>query len=729
VVWAWGEAGSTLPIGKPALSFQMPAPIQTRSHRAITPTRGDAAIEYLPARAAFGVLLQLSGLAADLPLPAALRVAGGRADGAAGKSGYGTPGALTGLSVPLLGPVAQARRLPCGRGTEGIPSVAQRPATGAVADWRPSAIADWRPSATPACSPEPARTRRPASLRWRPRLGLLAPLVAVSCQLTFASVWTPADALAQVAPHRQLPVRHQAVHAAADSGAPVPGATPAAPAATGQAATPAASSPPPQDATAAAGTQAAGPPANPIPPFATYLLTGQGATNPAGPQGAAAPPVQPRAGAPAAHPPTAKPGQPAGKPNATAHAVTTAPAAGKPGGPAGPGKTPGAPSTPGTPPSPGKAATPGDAAKPGSGHHAAAGGPPKLHKKAARKLRRLHTAHKRTAKPKAAKTVSTPEASPRPVSPVTGSGASFDYSTPGPDLALLKEISGLYAATPQQPPAYLVPIYKEAGKRYDIPWRILAAINSIETDYGRDLSVSSAGAVGWMQFMPGTWKMYGVDASHTGVANPYDPRDAIFAAARLLAANGGDDDLTRAIYAYNHATWYVDAVLWRAKNIQEPHIGKARDTGYALPLDPPYMKHLGRTDDGVDIETAPDGAAVYSITSGVVTAVASNPGGFGPNYPVVQVTSGPLKGRSIYYGHVAAALVKVGQPVIAGQPIAVMGHTGDAAGLGHGHIEIGFSTPEGDPLNHHGGDPWTAAGEAMRALLVELSATFGIRNS
>ncbi len=60
----------------------------------------------------------------------------------------------------------------------------------------------------------------------------------------------------------------------------------------------------------------------------------------------------------------------------------------------------------------------------------------------------------------------------------------------------------------------------------------------------------------------------------------------------------------------------------------------------------------------------------------------------------------PLDPR--YYGHVAASLVKVGQHVLAGQPIAIMGHTGDAAGLGHGHVEIGFSDASGDPLSHHG---------------------------
>ncbi len=71
-----------------------------------------------------------------------------------------------------------------------------------------------------------------------------------------------------------------------------------------------------------------------------------------------------------------------------------------------------------------------------------------------------------------------------------------------------------------------------------MPWQILAAINEIETDYGNDQSVSTAGAVGWMQFMPATWLSYGVDALNAGYADPYNPVDAIFAAARYLRAAG-----------------------------------------------------------------------------------------------------------------------------------------------------------------------------------------------
>jgi hypothetical protein len=116
-------------------------------------------------------------------------------------------------------------------------------------------------------------------------------------------------------------------------------------------------------------------------------------------------------------------------------------------------------------------------------------------------------------------------------------------------------------------PPFLLPIYQAAGIEYDVPWQVLAAINEVETDYGRDLSVSSAGAVGWMQFLPSTWRRWGIDATGSGVADPYNPVDAVFTAARYLHAAGASSNLAGAIYAYNHAGWYVDSVLLRAKLI------------------------------------------------------------------------------------------------------------------------------------------------------------------
>jgi hypothetical protein len=116
-------------------------------------------------------------------------------------------------------------------------------------------------------------------------------------------------------------------------------------------------------------------------------------------------------------------------------------------------------------------------------------------------------------------------------------------------------------------PPFLLPIYQAAGMQYGVRWELLAAINEVETNYGRNLALSSAGAVGWMQFMPATWAVYGVDANGDGIRDPYNPVDAIFAAARYLRAAGADTDIRRAVFAYNHAGWYVDSVLARAQVI------------------------------------------------------------------------------------------------------------------------------------------------------------------
>lgn len=115
------------------------------------------------------------------------------------------------------------------------------------------------------------------------------------------------------------------------------------------------------------------------------------------------------------------------------------------------------------------------------------------------------------------------------------------------------------------PPKRLIPIYIRASKRYGLGSRgpqILAAINKIETDFGRLNEVTSyAGAIGWMQFMPPTWEAYGVDGDGDGEADPYNARDAIHSAANYLRASGAPDRWYDALFAYNRADWYVRDVL------------------------------------------------------------------------------------------------------------------------------------------------------------------------
>ncbi|HXR60652.1 MAG TPA: lytic murein transglycosylase [Solirubrobacterales bacterium] len=114
-------------------------------------------------------------------------------------------------------------------------------------------------------------------------------------------------------------------------------------------------------------------------------------------------------------------------------------------------------------------------------------------------------------------------------------------------------------------PPFLLPIYQACGTEYGIPWEVLASINKIETAFGTNTNVSSAGAVGWMQFLPSSWEAFGLDANGDGRKDPYNPVDAICAAAHYLKLAGGNKDLYQAIFAYNHADWYVQEVLLYAR--------------------------------------------------------------------------------------------------------------------------------------------------------------------
>jgi len=100
----------------------------------------------------------------------------------------------------------------------------------------------------------------------------------------------------------------------------------------------------------------------------------------------------------------------------------------------------------------------------------------------------------------------------------------------------------------------LLAYYKEAQDVFGIDWQYLASIHLVETRMGRIRGLSSAGAQGPMQFMPGTWAMYG-----KGDVN--DNHDAILAAARYLKAAGAPGNMQKALFAYNHSQFYVNALI------------------------------------------------------------------------------------------------------------------------------------------------------------------------
>jgi len=199
-------------------------------------------------------------------------------------------------------------------------------------------------------------------------------------------------------------------------------------------------------------------------------------------------------------------------------------------------------------------------------------------------------------------------------------------------------------------PPFLLPIYQACGTEYGIPWEVLASINKIETAFGTNMGPSSAGAVGWMQFLPQSWQEYGLDANGDGRKDPYNPVDAICAAAHYLKVAGGAGDLYQAIFAYNHADWYVQEVLLYARAYgklptqlvgsltgltEGAHFPVAADARYADEISaratlskatPQVRKEYGNAADvisssptrrGINI-FAPTGAPVVAVNDGVI---------------------------------------------------------------------------------------------------------------
>jgi hypothetical protein len=138
------------------------------------------------------------------------------------------------------------------------------------------------------------------------------------------------------------------------------------------------------------------------------------------------------------------------------------------------------------------------------------------------------------------------------------------------------------------PPQYLR-LYQEAAKQYGLDWAILAGVGKVECDHGRDPdpactregATNAAGAGGPMQFLASTWAQYGLDGNGDGRADRWDAADAIFSAANYLHASGAPAKTEQALFAYNHAHWYVAeverwAALYRAP---APALGGANAEG------------------------------------------------------------------------------------------------------------------------------------------------------
>jgi soluble lytic murein transglycosylase-like protein len=138
---------------------------------------------------------------------------------------------------------------------------------------------------------------------------------------------------------------------------------------------------------------------------------------------------------------------------------------------------------------------------------------------------------------------------------VVASQRLFAHARPVSDASVLRTERPESAGT-------LLGFYREAERRFGVEWQVLAAVNAIESRFGRVRSSSYAGAQGPMQFLPSTWDAYGMGG------DVHDPHDAILGAANYLAASGAPADDRAALYHYNPVNDYVKAVLLYAGQME-----------------------------------------------------------------------------------------------------------------------------------------------------------------
>jgi len=132
---------------------------------------------------------------------------------------------------------------------------------------------------------------------------------------------------------------------------------------------------------------------------------------------------------------------------------------------------------------------------------------------------------------------------------------AFAISSLTPFTSVAAPGNAVISAQTDEIPADQLAVMQQAAAICGLPWQILAAVAKVESDFGRNMATSSAGAIGYGQFLPSTWATYG------NGGNPYDYHDALPAMARYLCASGAPGDIRAALFAYNHAQWYVDQVL------------------------------------------------------------------------------------------------------------------------------------------------------------------------
>lgn len=307
------------------------------------------------------------------------------------------------------------------------------------------------------------------------------------------------------------------------------------------------------------------------------------------------------------------------------------------------------------------------------------------------------------------------------------------FSNQSPGSGPMSEYGGA------QIPAQYIPIYQKAEQQFKVPWNVLAAVHKVETNYGQiSPMLSPVGAMGHMQFMCRTWvgwslpgsplgscassvdytdlslikkhRGFGIDGDGDGKADPFNPVDAIFTAAKYLASNGAANGrVEEALLAYNHSSEYVQKVMGYAVMFVDNSGGGGMvsesglswpvpctqrvTSGFGMRLHPIQKKW--KMHDGIDIANPGcNMSPIIAATNGTVT-FAGTMGTYGI---VVFVDHG--NGMQTRYAHLAGSMVSTGQHVKGGQTVGLLGTTGGSSGP-HLHYEIRMNGKTYDPMKFY----------------------------
>jgi murein DD-endopeptidase MepM/ murein hydrolase activator NlpD len=238
------------------------------------------------------------------------------------------------------------------------------------------------------------------------------------------------------------------------------------------------------------------------------------------------------------------------------------------------------------------------------------------------------------------------------------------------------------------PPDQLVAM-QQIGEAFGVPWQLLAAVAKVESDFGSNMATSSAGAIGYGQFLPQEWARYGAGG------DPYNYRDALLAMARYLRVAGAPGDMAGAVYAYNHSWEYVELVLSYAAGYG---YGASRSgASFIWPVFGPISSYFGPSHPlGIDIDqTAVPGAPVFAAHDGVVVFAGGDPCCSYGRYVIVA------GGEDIatLYAHLDRIAVEQGQRVSQGTALGTSGCTGYCTGT-HLHFEVIVAGARSDPLHY-----------------------------